>query len=117
MNPYGMSVVSICWRGRFSRVSSSEIYQFVYYNVEHHLPTVYRKSLLATSVMITLPMKNVISNTLTTLSRPECSKLFLLCSFQMQSLSPYDLNNTRKAGTQILFFNRVPKVMYDRARI
>lgn len=28
----------------------------------------------------------------------------------MQSLSSYDLNNTRKAGTQIIFFNRVPKV-------
>lgn len=35
---------------------------------------------------------------------------YLKSTGQMQSLSPYDLNNTRKAGTQILFFNRVPKV-------
>lgn len=31
----------------------------------------------------------------------------------MASLRSYDLNNTRKAGTDILFFNRVPKVGND----
>lgn len=29
----------------------------------------------------------------------------------MSTLSAYDLNNTRKAGKEILFFNRVPKVL------
>lgn len=28
----------------------------------------------------------------------------------MESLSAWDLNNTRRAGTEIVFFNRVPKV-------
>jgi len=35
---------------------------------------------------------------------------YLKSTGQMQSLSSFDLNNTRKAGTQIIFFNRVPKV-------
>ena len=30
----------------------------------------------------------------------------------MESLNSYDLNNTRKSGIDIVFFNRVPKVNY-----
>jgi dermatan/chondrotin sulfate uronyl 2-O-sulfotransferase UST len=30
--------------------------------------------------------------------------------FQMTNLEPYQLNNTRKAQQEIVFFNRVPKV-------